>query len=172
MSDAPGRSQPKPAPEGGISPAELRRRMALGEVTVIDIRPDDDRVLNLTGTVNIPDSKMTSLVRRVSQSDGTIVIVCVDGSASRESAKGLRASGYVQVTHVDGGFRACQSAKLPMVRKAESPTTPQARQKRRAKLKVVMVVVVAAAMLYLGYALVTSGLFEGAPPPVDLSLPH
>jgi rhodanese-related sulfurtransferase len=84
----------------------LRRRPGL----IIDIRSASAfGAGSIPGAENIPDSKTTALVHRVSKG-GPVVLVCEDGSASHQAAKSLRFCGFANVSYLAGGLRAWLAA--------------------------------------------------------------
>ena len=98
-----------------ITRRELRKRLRQGNVTVLDVRPEDEfRLGHLPSAINIP---LKNLVARLTELDRCQEIVaycrgpyCV---LSYEAVAGLRARGF-KVRRLEDGFPEWRAARLPV----------------------------------------------------------
>ena len=83
----------------------LKRRIEAGDITVIDVRPDQDRnIAPFAGAeVLTPDShaRLTALPK-----DTPLAFICHHGNASRNAAEHFREHGFSDLYNVEGGIEA------------------------------------------------------------------
>lgn len=85
---------------------------------LIDVRtPAEFALVHVEGAVNHPLDKLNaSDLRATFGADDTLYCICQTGTRSQFAANELRAAGFRNVVHVDGGTNAWQSAGLPVKR--------------------------------------------------------
>lgn len=100
---------------GQVTPQQLAADLALGGVTLIDVRDQDEIAAgfvegaHLLGRSHL-ESRVASLVAAVQT---PIVLYCASGVRSTLAAATLRAMGYLDVKSLTGGFAGWQAAGLP-----------------------------------------------------------
>src|SRR5262249_23308129 len=79
--------------------------------------PGEFASLRITGAVNVPFERLdpVALLARYN-ADAPLYCMCQTGTRSQLAAERLRAAGFTNVVHVDGGTNAWTSAGLPIVR--------------------------------------------------------
>jgi len=101
-----------------IKPAELTRLINAGDAVVIDLSAGSDfEKGHIVGSRNVQPAQLTpshKLLAAAKQSP--VVLVCRTGNASSTAAKALKKAGFEQVSVLDGGLPAWQSADLPLVK--------------------------------------------------------
>lgn len=87
-------------------------------MTLLDVRtPAEFATLHVDGAVNRPLDRLdASGLRATLNAEDTIYCICQTGTRSQFAARELRAAGFRNVVHVDGGTNAWQSAGLPVKR--------------------------------------------------------
>jgi rhodanese-related sulfurtransferase len=95
-----------------IEPAEVHRRMAAGEMMLIDVREDYEWEAG-----HVPDSRHVELSQLGSQAatvptDKPVAFICLMGARSGMVAASFRRAGY-DAYNVTGGFAAWFDAGLP-----------------------------------------------------------
>ena len=89
-----------------MTPAEARSRAAAGEVTLVDVRPADERAL---ASVNEPfsvfDDGGTAHLEALPK-DTALAFLCHHGGRSARAAEHFRGLGFRQVYNVEGGIEA------------------------------------------------------------------
>ena len=94
-----------PAPVQELSVQELRTRLAAGDITLVDVRPADERALaQLAQPFRTLDNGMASLADL--PKDAPIALLCHSGGRSARTAEQFRALGYKKVYNVRGGINA------------------------------------------------------------------
>lgn len=102
-----------------IGPAELTALINRDNALVVDLRAaaDFDKG-HIAGAKNVqmsqfdPENKQLAPVKAL-----PVVLVCAAGQSAQIAAKRLRKSGFTQVSVLEGGVQAWQSAALPLVKK-------------------------------------------------------
>ena len=100
---------------GSLSVDGFREAIAMGDVTVLDVR--DDREWNgghVEGATHIYVGHLRDRLREVPR-DRPVVAVCASGRRSSIAASILRAEGY-DVSNVQGGMNAWKSRRYPLSR--------------------------------------------------------
>lgn len=89
------------------------------DAVVVDIRPEKEfKTGYITGSINIPATKMKDNLQRLEKhKDAPIIIVCKSGVTSGPSAKDLQKAGFSKVYKLQGGVAEWQSSNLPLVKK-------------------------------------------------------
>ncbi|MBR7887713.1 rhodanese-like domain-containing protein [Marinomonas sp. A79] len=89
------------------------------DAVVVDIRPEKEfKTGYITGSINIPATKMKDNLKRLEKhKDDPIIIVCKSGVTSGPSAKDLQKAGFTKVYKLQGGVAEWQSSNLPLVKK-------------------------------------------------------
>ncbi|HEU5175187.1 MAG TPA: rhodanese-like domain-containing protein [Gemmatimonadaceae bacterium] len=101
-----------------ITPAELSRRMARGDVNVLDVRGASEwESGHLPGVPNIPLGYLGDRVRDL-PTDKPVVLQCQSGARSAIAASLLRAKGIENVINLTGGFSGWKAAGHPVERGA------------------------------------------------------
>jgi rhodanese-related sulfurtransferase len=96
-----------------LEPDEARERIAAGEVTVLDIRGDEEwREKRIAGSLRVDPAEIDSTLEDVDD-DRAVLIVCEDGKRSAELAAKLREDGR-DAACMDGGIDAWESEKLAL----------------------------------------------------------
>jgi hydroxyacylglutathione hydrolase len=104
-----------------ITPDALQRRLAAGDVTVIDVRGRFEwETGRLPGAPNVPLGYLGDRLAEVPVT-GTVVLQCESGSRSAIAASLLQAHGRRDVANLVGGFSAWRKAGLPVERPAPEP---------------------------------------------------
>jgi rhodanese-related sulfurtransferase len=95
----------RPPPE--ISAKELRRALwSKTAPSIFDVRNESAfRTGHLASSINAPDSRTTTLVKRVQEAE-RVVLVCDDGRVSAMVARTLGVCGFPDVAYLKGGLRA------------------------------------------------------------------
>ncbi len=94
-----------PAPVRDISPAEAAARVAAGELTLVDVRPQAERAL---ASAPLPFLDLDAGVDALAHLDKQrpIAFLCHHGGRSRQAAEHFRAQGFREVFNVAGGIDA------------------------------------------------------------------
>jgi rhodanese-related sulfurtransferase len=96
-----------------LEPERARELIASNEVTVIDIRPDEEwRDKRVAGARHVEEAELDSALAELDR-DEAVLIVCGDGERSAGLAAELRDSGR-EASCIDGGMDAWESEKFPM----------------------------------------------------------
>ena len=94
-----------PAAVKEMSVQELRDRLAKGDITVIDVRPPDERALaQLQQPFRTLDEGLAALADL--PKDTPLAFLCHTGARSARAAEQFRAHGYAKVYNVTGGIAA------------------------------------------------------------------
>ena len=147
-----------------VSAQQLAVQAGSGKLHILDVRtPGEFASLRIAGSVNVPFERLDppALLARFG-ADTPLYCVCQTGTRSQLAADRLRAAGFTNVVHVDGGTNAWTSAKLPLLRGERSVISLE-RQVRIAAGLISVLGIIAGALIHpAGYvvsALVGAGLF-------------
>ena len=147
-----------------VSAQQLAVLAGSGKLHILDVRtPGDFASLLIAGSVNVPFERLDppALLARFG-ADTPLYCVCQTGTRSQLAADRLRAAGFTNVVHVDGGTNAWTSAELPLLRGERSVISLE-RQVRIAAGLISVLGIIAGALIHpAGYvvsALVGAGLF-------------
>jgi len=94
-----------PSPVKSIDVATLKRRLDAGDITVIDVRPPQDRALAPFARAEILDSTTHSRLAQLPK-DTPLAFLCHHGNSSRSAAEHFREHGFRDVYNVEGGIDA------------------------------------------------------------------
>ncbi len=104
----------RPTPE--IDVDELERRMAAGEVNVLDVREDWEWMRgHVGGAIHIPLGQLPELMFRL-PTDKPLAIICEHGNRSLVAVHYLTARGLKGAVSVEGGTSAWIRSKRPLER--------------------------------------------------------
>ena len=147
-----------------VSAQQLAVLAGSGKLHILDVRtPGEFASLRIAGSVNVPFERLDppALLARFG-ADPPLYCVCQTGTRSQLAADRLRAAGFTNVVHVDGGTNAWTSAELPLLRGERSVISLE-RQVRIAAGLISVLGIIAGALIHpAGYvvsALVGAGLF-------------
>ena len=88
-----------------ISVAELAQRLAANDITVVDVRPAEERAIAaLKAPFRTLDDGLGALADL--PKDAPIAFLCRSGGRSQQAAEQFRAHGYTKVYNVAGGINA------------------------------------------------------------------
>ena len=110
-----------PAFRGGgrrSTPTEVTQLINRGKTTILDVR-DAAEYANghLRDAKHIPLAELATRIGELGKSkDKTVVVVCQRGSRADRAVRQLAAAGFTDVTSLDGGLTAWQSAGLPVAK--------------------------------------------------------
>jgi monothiol glutaredoxin len=94
-----------PAAVQELSVQELHKRLAAGDITVVDVRPADERAIAaLTQPFRTLDGGVSALADL--PKDAPIAFLCHSGGRSARAAEQFRTLGYKKVYNVSGGIAA------------------------------------------------------------------
>lgn len=151
------------APLRSVSAQQLAVLSASRKLHLIDVRtPGEFASLRIAGAVNVPFERLdpAMLLTRFG-ADTALYCVCQTGTRSQLAADRLRAVGFTNVVHVDGGTNAWTSADLPLVRGERSVISLERQVRIAAGLLIVLGIIVGAWSHPAGYglsALIGAGL--------------
>ncbi|KGM53871.1 glutaredoxin [Lysobacter arseniciresistens ZS79] len=89
-----------------IAPAEAAEKVAAGELTLVDVRPADERA---AASVNVPFSTLDGDSRAHLEAlpkDTALAFLCHHGQRSAEAAEHFRNLGFTRLHNVQGGIDA------------------------------------------------------------------
>lgn len=99
--------------EEQVEPERARELIAADEVTVLDIRDDEQwREKRIAGSRQVDGDQIDSALEDI-DGDRAVLIVCGDGKRSAELADKLRDDGR-DAACIEGGIDAWESEKLAM----------------------------------------------------------
>ena len=116
VAEAKGRVQ-------NLSPEQVAAELDGGDVTLVDIREDDERLQSgaIPGAVRAPRGMLefwadpTSAYHREEFSpDRRTILYCASGGRSALAADTLQRMGYANVAHLDGGIKAWKEGGRPV----------------------------------------------------------
>lgn len=105
-----------------LTPDQVQAEMAAGDVTLVDVR-DAPELANGTipGSVHASRGLLEFYADPGSpyhkpelNPDSRVILHCATGGRSALAVHTLRALGYTNVAHMDGGFKAWQAAGKPV----------------------------------------------------------
>jgi sulfur dioxygenase len=137
-----------------VSAQQLAVLAGSGKLHILDVRtPGEFASLRIAGSVNVPFERLDppALLARFG-ADTPLYCVCQTGTRSQLAADRLRAAGFTNVVHVDGGTNAWTSAELPLLRGERSVISLE-RQVRIAAGLISVLGIIAGALIHpAGYA--------------------
>jgi monothiol glutaredoxin len=94
-----------PPPVKQMTVQELAQKMESGEITLVDIRGDDERAhATIEGSVVLTREMMEKLENM--SKDSEIAFLCHHGDSSQGAAEYFRKQGFTQISNVAGGIKA------------------------------------------------------------------
>jgi rhodanese-related sulfurtransferase len=101
-----------------VTPQQANKLIQQGGVTILDLRtPVEFSGGHIAGATNLNcsakdfPSQLTGLDRQ-----GTYLIHCASGRRSSNALGEFRKLGFAKVIHLDGGLKAWESEKLPVIK--------------------------------------------------------
>jgi monothiol glutaredoxin len=95
-----------PAPVRGLSPAETHERIAAGTMTLVDVRPPDERAqATVAVAFETLDGDGLERLRDLPKSTA-LAFLCHHGGRSAQAAEHFRGLGFNEVYNVEGGIDA------------------------------------------------------------------
>ena len=116
VAEAKGRIQ-------NLSPGQVTAEIGGGDVTLVDIREDDERLQNgaIPGAVRAPRGMLefwadpaSAYHREEFSPDRRTILYCASGGRSALAADTLQRMGYGNVAHLDGGIKARKEGGHPV----------------------------------------------------------
>ncbi len=101
-----------------LRPAELTALINRESALVVDMRPYTDfEKGHITGAKSILPSQFDPESKQLTGAKALpVVIVCQRGATASGAARRLKRAGFTQVSILEGGIEAWQSADLPLVK--------------------------------------------------------
>ena len=138
-----------------VAAQQLATLSASGSLHLLDVRtPGEFASLRIAGSINVPFDRLdpAALLARFA-ADAPLYCMCQTGTRSQLAADWLRAAGFSNVVHVDGGTNAWIAAGLSVIR-GERKVISLERQVRIAAGLLSVLGVIAGALIHpAGYAL-------------------
>jgi monothiol glutaredoxin len=103
-----------PAAVKSIGVRELKNRMDAGDITVIDVRPPQDRARAPFVRAEILDAQTHARIAALPK-DTPLAFLCHHGNSSRGAAEHFREHGFRDVYNVEGGIEAWANEIDPSV---------------------------------------------------------
>ena len=106
-----------------LTPAEVKKELEKGNVTLIDIRESEELKQNgsITGSVHAPRGMLEFYAdpslpyhNQEFNRDNRIILHCASGGRSALAAVTLQQMGYTNVAHLDGGIKAWKEDGMPV----------------------------------------------------------
>jgi monothiol glutaredoxin len=94
-----------PPPVASMSVAELKQALDAGAVTVLDVRPGQDRALAPFARATVLDQGSLAAIEALPK-DTPLAFLCHHGNSSRGAAEHFRGLGFRNVRNVEGGIDA------------------------------------------------------------------
>ncbi|TFW22159.1 rhodanese-like domain-containing protein [Massilia arenosa] len=100
------------------SSVEVTQLINRGKTLILDVRTAEEFAKgHLREAKNIPLAELGSRIGELDKSKGkTVVLVCQSGARAGKAANQLKAAGFTDVTTLDGGMAAWQTAGLPVAK--------------------------------------------------------
>lgn len=101
-----------PAQVRAIAPTDADARARAGTLTLVDVRPREERAL---AALSLPFEHLDDGIARLRAlpADAPLAFLCHHGNRSREAAEHFRELGYREVYNVEGGIEAWADAVDP-----------------------------------------------------------
>lgn len=94
-----------PRPVRNLTPAEADARVRAGMLTLVDVRPHDERALATTPVTHLNLDEGMSVIEALAK-DTPIAFLCHHGGRSAQAAEHVRQLGFGEVYNVVGGIQA------------------------------------------------------------------
>lgn len=103
-----------PASPPDLAPSDVARRLASGEVVLVDVRErfewDEARI---PGAIHVPLHELLDRIGDLPR-DRLVVLQCRSGNRSRHAADVLAGMGHANLANLDGGILAWARAGHPV----------------------------------------------------------
>lgn len=146
-----------------VSTQQLSLLTASENMNLIDVRtPGEFATLRIAHSLNLPLERLNpaALLSRLGP-DTALYCICQTGTRSQIAAERLRAAGFTNVVHVDGGTNSWSSAGLPLVEGGRNVMSLERQVRITAGLFIVLGVIAGALLHPAAYwlsALIGAGL--------------
>lgn len=105
-----------------LTPDQVETEMAAGAITLVDVRDAPELAGGaIAGAVHASRGMLEFYADPGSpyhksglEPNGRVILYCASGGRSALAVESLRALGYVNVAHLDGGFKGWQAAGKPV----------------------------------------------------------
>ena len=105
-----------------LSPDQVAAEMAKGAVTLVDVRDAPElaggviagAVHASRGMLEFHADPASAYHKPELKPDARVILYCASGGRSALAVESLRELGYVNVAHLDGGFKSWQAAGKPI----------------------------------------------------------
>lgn len=105
-----------------LTPDQVELEMAAGAITLVDVRDAPELAGGaIAGAVHASRGMLEFYADPGSpyhksglEPGGRVILYCASGGRSALAVESLRALGYVNVAHLDGGFKGWQAAGKPV----------------------------------------------------------
>jgi monothiol glutaredoxin len=94
-----------PAPVKQMSVQELAEKLAAGNITLVDIRGDDERARAFIEGAEVLTRDVMDKLEQMPK-DSEIAFLCQHGNASQGAAEYFRKKGFTNISNVAGGLKA------------------------------------------------------------------
>ena len=103
-----------PAPVRAISPTDAEARARAGTLTLVDVRPPDERT---QAAVSLPFLTLDGGIAAVRDlpADAPLAFLCHHGDRSRQAAEHFRELGHREVYNIEGGIEAWAESVDPTI---------------------------------------------------------
>lgn len=103
-----------PGPVKPLAVAELKARLDAGDITVVDVRPDEDRDFAPFAGAEVLDADSHDRLAALDKAT-PLAFLCHHGNSSRQAAEHFRGLGFRDVYNVEGGIEAWSAEIDPTV---------------------------------------------------------
>ena len=105
-----------------LTPDQVAAELAGGGVTLVDVRDAPELAGGaIAGAVHVSRGMLefhadpaSPYYKRELRPDARVILYCASGGRSALAVQSLHELGYVNVAHLDGGFKAWQAAGQPV----------------------------------------------------------
>ena len=94
-----------PAPVRELSPVEAASKLAAGAVTLVDVRPREERAFAMIKAAFVTFDDGSAAIERMPK-DSPLAFLCHHGHRSQQAAEHFRQLGFTEVYNVAGGIDA------------------------------------------------------------------
>ena len=94
-----------PPPVKQMTVQELAKKLEAGNITLVDIRGDDERAQSFIEGAEVLTREMMDKLEQMPK-DSEIAFLCDHGNASKGAAEYFRKKGFTQISNIAGGIKA------------------------------------------------------------------
>ena len=94
-----------PPPIKQMTVQELARKLEAGEITLVDIRGDDERARAFVEGAEVLTKEVMEKLEQMPK-DSEIAFLCHHGNSSQGAAEYFRKQGFTKISNVAGGIKA------------------------------------------------------------------